>query len=42
MRIRSIVLALILSGFASLTGAASQRLTILHSNDVHGLSLIHI
>lgn len=36
MRIRSIVLALILSGFASLTGAASQRLTILHSNDVHG------
>lgn len=36
MKIHSIILAVMLTCLASLSSAASQRLTILHSNDVHG------
>lgn len=36
MRIKSIILAILLSFIASLPGNSPQRLTILHSNDVHG------
>ena len=36
MRTRYVVLALLLSCLASLPSEAAQRLTILHSNDVHG------
>ena len=36
MRIKSIILASLLSFIASAGGNSSQRLTILHSNDVHG------
>jgi 5'-nucleotidase len=36
MRTYAVALAAVLWGLTSLPGAASQRLTILHSNDVHG------
>ena len=36
MRASSIVLTILLSCLASLSSDASERLTILHTNDVHG------